>query len=298
MPAATAPKKARKGCQQTFVLDPDELARRLSVVVAEQKYRELEWKRSNWEADLLQARREQADRMPSRAQLAPFEDRHSSHGSVSPAQIPPASDYPSLHNPRKASLPYVGRMQGVTMSRNGVASFFNTSAPRKPSKLKCDSALDLEATNKLERDNKQSRQPDGLHAEDQQEWSPILWRVEEDCSLEQVESEGQYRARSRGRSSILEKLEHVWRFHPNHTNAADTHAFHSDDTTLRNSWISSLRDSIASRKRSSILRRGESCRAVETSPEGEGIGEDGSDTLTVQTPKGPRKSGFFSKLKV
>lgn len=282
------------------MLDADELARRLSVVVAEQKFRELERKRSNWEADLVQARREQAVRVPSKAQSAPFEDWRSSRDSVSvsPAQILPASDYPSLPNPRKTSLPYVVRKQGVAASQNEVASFPNTFAPRKPSGLKRDSALDLETTNELERDNKHTRHPDSSHADDSQEWSPILWRVEEDCSFDHVGSEGQYRAESRGRSSILEKLEHVWKFHPHHTNAADTNAFHSDDTTLRGSWISSLRDSIASRKRSSIRRRGESCRVVEISPEDEGTEEDRNVVLTAQTPKGPRKSGFFSKLKV
>lgn len=323
MPAAAAPPphKSRRG-NQAFTLDADELARRLSIVIAEEKVRELERKRSNWEADLLQARREQADRMPTRSQSSPFEDRGAKRPSIAlgPTQLPPACDSPPPQRSRKTSLPCVVRPQdgaqgGPQGSPGGsqrsqatyvpphvAAPFLAPTTPRKPTGLKRDPALDLETIEEVDRVSKETRRPDSSLAEDQREWSPVLWRVEEDCGPDDVEAEMRSQSGSRGRPSLLDKLEHYWRFHTDHT-SDDAHAFHSDESTLRGSWMGSLRSSVASRKPSSIIKRVENYWAVKVSGEDDEAGRDNfraeSDASMVKTLAVSRKrSGFFSKLKI
>lgn len=308
MQAAAPPHKSQRGNQQ-FTLDADELARRLSIVIAEEKIRELERKRSNWEADLLQARREQADRMPTRAHSSPFEDRCARRPSIvlGPTQLPPTCDSPPSQRPRKTSLPslpFAARPHGQEhVLSHEAAPFLSPTTPRKPTGLKRDPALDLETIEEVDRVSKESRRPNSSHAEQQREWSPVLWRVDEDCGHDPAAViRRRSQSGSRGRPSLLEKLEHFWRFHHDHT-SDDAHAFHSDDSTLRGSWMGSLRSSIVSRKPSSILKRVENYWAVKTSAEDEEIREDNShtesDASAGKTATVTRKkSGFFSKVKI
>lgn len=310
MQAAAPPsRKSRRGNQQ-FTLDADELARRLSIVIAEEKIRELERKRSNWEADLLQARREQAERMSIRSPSSPFDDRGARRPSIvlGPTQLPPTCESPSIQRSRKTSLPalpFVTRPHGQEAQTayappHLAAPFLSPTTPRKPPVLKRDTALDLETIQEVDRVSKESRRPHSSHTEDPRGWSPVLWRVAEDCGHDHVDVRRRSQSGSRGRPSLLEKLEHCWKSHSDHT-ADDAQAFHSDDSTLRGSWMGSLRSSIASRKPSSILKRVENYWAVKVAADEE-TGEDNSQTESDASAGKTRtlarkKSGFLSKIK-
>lgn len=323
MPSAAPPPthRPRRG-NQNYVLDAEELSRRLSIVIAEERVRELERKRSNWELELLQARREQADRVPGRSNPSPFEDRGVKRPSIAlgPTQHSPTCDSPPPHQPRRTSLSHISRPPGGLPRRpqgtqcewqppaascvavSVTAPFVAPVAPRKSPAPKRDGGLDLETIQEVDRLSKETRRTRASRTEDPSEWAPVLWRVEEDGASASVRSGSRSHSGSHGRPSLFDKFEHCWRFRAEST-SNDTHAFHSDESTLRESWMSSLRSSVASRKRSSIIKRVENYWSARGPGEEDEKNKDmlqkDSIDLDVKRSTIPRKrSGLFSKLRI
>lgn len=276
---------------QEAPLDPDDLTRRLDKVIAEDKARQqkaLERKRSKWESQLLEARREQPDRVRSRTVSAPsFEPTYAKRESVSLAPdqmlpLPPVCDDPSpLPEPaRKRSMPSLLRpAQGGDGGADYLPALWAApAAPRRPStvemnlmRLRRDSMLDLETIDEVCRDGGKEK------------WG-LMWTLAD---------------RPRKRSSVLTRVEDCAPTLDHAAHGTDGSTFHSGESTMINSWRSSFRSSVGSRKRSSILKRVESYWIVK-SHHGEDQSHPGTVVSSVEQSPAPRKPNFnfFSKLKV
>lgn len=265
---------------QEVPLDPDDLTRRLNKIIAEEETKELkalERKRSNWEAELLEVRREQQDCVRGRIMSAPsFEPTYAKRESISlaPDQVLPLapvyndpSPQPEPEPTRKTSMPFVPPLWAAP------------TTPRRPStvemnlmRMRRESMLDLETIDELCRGGgKENSDPE--------------WSLGE---------------RPRKRSSALRPVEEVGAPNLNiEAHSTDALVFHSGESTLVNSWRNSFRSSVGSRKRSSILKRVESYWIVKPHY---GDEKDHNETAISPVDLSPvsRKPsfGFFSKLKI
>lgn len=104
-------KSTQKEPRPEGYLNPYELVRRLSIVQAEETVRELERRRSDWEAELLEARGVRQTQIRNSLQTASNGQPHKQHMrlvsiSLAPDQLPPAAFNTHLPQPaRKHSLP-------------------------------------------------------------------------------------------------------------------------------------------------------------------------------------------------
>lgn len=338
MPGATS-YQSRRGRPQARVFDPDDLSRRLSIVANQERLKELERRRSNWEASLLHARHEQPHHDHDRSsKAAPLEDEDGDDGddddtrrvsqALSPTQLPaPALDRPPRQPARNKSLPFELRPQGEYVAQYAAASMLSTTTPRIPSvevdterlERERESALDLETIEEVAHGGKDTLPSKRTLADRQRKRSSMSLSerqarshrhsslaAEQGQHSRQDWSQSDETARKpRRRSSIMEKMGQYWKIQSSDgTSVADREVFHSDASTLRNSWRSSKGSLTAPtlRRRSSILKRDDGYWIVSPLPQDEVTRVDEihsqGDESTVEASKAQKLSSFFSKLKI
>lgn len=318
--AGAASYRGRQGWPQPGAFDPDDLTRRLKIVANEQKIRELERRRSHWEASLLQARHEQQpDHNHNPSESAPREDSHDRRVSLalSPTQLPPALDDrpPPTEPARKNSQPFEMWPQGGYVPQYAATSMLSTTTPHQPSvevdpeRLQRDSAPDLETIEEVAHDGKQNLHSEWTLADRQRNQSGILVRNDNGYAPDFAVIERQTRAQAQHKSwrpsSIMGKVGHYWRIQSSDTTGVDDRqVFHSDASTLRNSWRSSKGSLTAPtlRRRSSILKRVDGHWIVSPLPQNKEaavkeIPPQGDEPI-VETSKAQKLTSFFSKLKI
>lgn len=336
MPSATSQQKSPKKTLAEDPLDPYELVRRLSIIQAEETVRELERRRTNWENELLEARGVRQTQIRNRMQTASNGQPHRQHRrsasiALAPDQLPPPA-YTDVPEPaRKQSLPSSHRPQYTTGSRrpslmredSGDLATITENPVIEPTmenlfpdwaekerrrasalaKINEDCAPAAASTlwTPRRRSSLMSQKEGRQQNYPQSDSQPIPSKR---LSTSQAQREhqrqdwSQSEERPKLRKSLLEKVEQYWK--PNQGHASDGDAFSSKASTLRNSWRSSMGDSISSRRSSFLKKVGNywvvSPPSSDEQPSVKDVRTNEGDRM-VDSAGTKRKSGLFSRLK-
>ncbi|KAJ4424464.1 hypothetical protein N0V82_000788 [Gnomoniopsis sp. IMI 355080] len=328
--------KSPKKPQAEDSLDPYELVRRLSIIQAEETVRELERRRADWENELLESRGIRQTQVRNRIQTASNGPPHRQHRrsasiALAPDHLPPPA-YTDVPGPaRKHSLPSSHRPQYATGSRrpslrrgdSADLATINENAVIEPNmenlfpewtEKERRRLSNLTIVNEgcapraasalwkprrrsslvLQKESRQQNVPQSDSNPIPSRRSSTLQAQKEHQRQDWSQSDESPKSR---KSSLLDKVEQYWK--PSQVDASDGDAFSSKASTLRNSWRSSMGDSISSRKSSLLKKVGNywvvSPPSSDQQPSVKDIHtlEDGRVVDSAGTKK---KSGLFSKF--
>lgn len=330
---ATSQKAARKQPMAEDPLDPYELVRRLSIIQAEETFGELARRRTDWETQLIESRGVRQTQIRNRIQTASLgtshkQRRRSASVSLAPDQLPPAAHTDLPESARKHSLsssarPH-SRRPSLMRGDPGDLATINENAVVEPTM----EIVFLEGT---ERERRQMSALAKVNEDCASETTSTAWKPRRrSSSIPRPESRQQYQSQSDSqsipsrrssslqaqkehrrqgwsqsdegvrptsrKSSLLDKIERK----PSQADASAEDAFSSKASTLRNSWRSSMSDSILSRRPSMPKKVGDqwmvSPPSSDAQPGVKNIHANEIDSV-VYSAGAKTRSGLFSKFR-
>ncbi|PSR82243.1 hypothetical protein BD289DRAFT_21786 [Coniella lustricola] len=314
MAAQPRPKKARRCTSQASFVDPEELTRRLSLLLIQEQYRELDAKRSKGEQDLFQARQEEAERSrkSSRTQsaLCPALSPKTHTQTVSKAKLAPAPRLvPNAHmttEPTRRTLQFVTRSHRTSKVLDSeTTDIKSVDGHQFGQRLRCESAPDLQIIKEVDHGMGKTSQeichPGPPPMTKGRRFSVMSWI--RDKSPDEPKSSGGTSLQSRTRSVLLLDIAETHQERHADREGKDETEHHSNDATLINSKRSStgIARAVVTRKRSSILKKLDDYWFPRSQPSNKEIAANKhaeDDEKTLSNAVRSKKFRFLSKLRL